>query len=147
MSPLVYKPLCCALFVLKVLRTDNILDTVHFSKFACDLASAGAGAVVLRDLLTHGPKARGADPKVVRDVSRWQQWEGQALAKDPANLLDKALRHPINTVTFRAAEREAMKRSQPQTQWHTKHALGWADWPFLEATLQVSLPGLALDFP
>lgn len=84
-----------------------------------------------------GPDARGADQRLVRDVSRWQQLDGQALASDLPGMVDKALHHPIDSVTFKVAEREAMKRASPRSQWVTRHAMVCRNWPALEMTLKV----------
>lgn len=86
----------------------------------------------------NGTSPEGA-AKVAYDVIRWLKYfPSMVTSADTDELLMNAMRCPIQTSVFLAAQRIGLTLPPPRTQLTTLAAMVWTAWPVLESILKVS---------
>ena len=96
----------------------------------------GYGPAVLGDLVRSQPPKEAS--KVYYDVVRWLQFKSDIITSgDAYELLASALRCPIETQVFFAAQRAAVSLPSPFKQLTTLAAMSWNAWPALLSTMTV----------
>ncbi len=97
----------------------------------------GHGPAVLADLSSG--KAPEGSVGIKHDVVRWLRYFPSTMhLTDATELLASALRCPIASEVFRAAQRYATALPAPFRQLPTLSAMDWNSWPALESTMRVS---------